>query len=89
MQRLGGVNLAGFDFGMTVWGWSGTYVAPPMAQIQHFAAAGSNVFRLPLGWQYLEPAGRGSGLGGIVNLYDAYVQAALATGAYVILDIHK
>ena len=47
-----------------------------------------NIFRLPVGWQYLV----GSVLGGTLNAanlakYDQLVQACLATGASCIIDV--
>ena len=49
-----------------------------------------NIFRLPVGWQYLT----NSVLGGPLNatnmaLYDQLVQACLKTGAYCVIDIHN
>lgn len=49
-----------------------------------------NVFRLPVGWQFLT----NDILGGVLNAtnfakYDALVQACLATGASCIIDIHN
>jgi endoglucanase len=49
-----------------------------------------NIFRLPVGWQYLT----GSNLGGTLNSanlqkYDQLVQACLKTGATCIIDIHN
>lgn len=90
-SRLGGVNIAGFEFGTNKSGYVGTnnYTIPSKNQIAHFVAAGSNVFRLPFGWQYMEPAGPGTGLGGVITSYDSYVQTILSAGAFVILDVHK
>lgn len=59
--------------------------------MQHFASVDKfNVFRLPVGWQFLT----GDVLGGTLNAtnaakYDELVQGALATGASVIIDIHN
>ena len=49
-----------------------------------------NMFRLPVGWQYLT----NNGLGGTLNAanfakYDQLVQACLGTGATCIIDIHN
>jgi endoglucanase len=51
---------------------------------------GYNVFRLPVGWQFLT----NNVLGGAIDQanfaeYDALVQTCLATGAYCIIDIHN
>ena len=93
--RFAGVNIAGFDFGCTTDGTCNTsaiYAAPTAAQqMQHFANDDDlNIFRLPVGWQYLV----NNQLGGTLNAanfanYDKEVQACLATGAYCIIDIHN
>ena len=49
-----------------------------------------NIFRLPVGWQYLV----NNELGGTLNAnnmatYDKEVQSCLSTGAYCIIDIHN
>lgn len=49
-----------------------------------------NIFRLPVGWQYLVD----NQLGGTLNAnnmatYDKEVQSCLSTGAYCIIDIHN
>lgn len=60
-------------------------------QMQHFVKDdGFNVFRLPVGWQFLV----NDTLGGPVNdanlqKYDDLVQACLATGASCIIDLHN
>lgn len=61
------------------------------AQMAHFVKDDKlNIFRLPVGWQYLT----GSNLGGTLNSanlqkYDQLVQACLKTGATCIIDIHN
>lgn len=47
LPRLGGLNIAGCDFGMNVWGWSGTSMCPGTEQIGHFIEQGSNVYAAP------------------------------------------
>ncbi|OCH93916.1 endoglucanase [Obba rivulosa] len=99
--RLVGVNIAGFDFGCSTDGTctaSGAwppllqyYGADGAGQMQHFVEDdGYNVFRLPVGWQFLT----NNVLGGDLNEtnvaeYDALVQACLATGASCIIDLHN
>ena len=93
--RFAGVNIAGFDFGCGTDGTcnvSAVYPAPNAAgQMQHFVNDDKlNIFRLPVGWQYLV----NNQLGGTLNAnnlatYDEEVQACLATGAYCIIDIHN
>ncbi|KAI9703633.1 MAG: hypothetical protein M1836_007403 [Candelina mexicana] len=61
------------------------------AQMHHLSAdLGLNLFRLPVGWQYLT----NSVVGGTLDetafeKYDALVQACLKTGASCIIDIHN
>ncbi|KAJ7436495.1 carbohydrate-binding module family 1 protein/Glycoside hydrolase family 5 protein [Mycena galericulata] len=98
--QFAGVNIAGFDFGCDTTGTctaSGAY--PPLlqyygkdgqGQMTHFVNDdGYNVFRLPVGWQFLV----NNVLGPInqTNLaeYDALVQACLGTGAWCLIDIHN
>lgn len=93
--RFAGVNIAGFDFGCGTDGTCNTaniYASPTAAaQMQHFSKDDQlNVFRLPVGWQYLV----NNQLGGTLNAnnfatYDKQMQACLATGAYCIIDIHN
>lgn len=101
--RFAGVNIAGFDFGCTtdgtcvITGTTGPY--PPLGgsypdgpgQMSHFVKDDNlNIFRLPVGWQFLV----NGVLGGTLNAtnlaqYDTLVQACLATDAYCIIDIHN
>ncbi|KAG9042091.1 hypothetical protein FS837_011362 [Tulasnella sp. UAMH 9824] len=94
-----GVNIAGFDFGCITDGSCDTSqtVAPlsqysgvdGIAQMQHFASNGMNIFRLPIGWQILTPT-----LGGTLDAtnwakYDELVKGCLNIGAHCIVDIHN
>ena len=99
--RFAGVNIAGFDFGCSSDGTcSASGAWPPLTQyygndgegqMQHFVNNdGFNVFRLPVGWQFLTDGV----LGGTIDEdnfveYDALVQACLNTGASCIIDIHN
>lgn len=99
--KYAGVNIAGFDFGCGTDGSDNvTDVYPPLTalggpdgagQMSHFVNNDNlNIFRLPVGWQYLV----GSSLGGTLNAanfakYDQLVSACLATGATCIIDIHN
>ncbi|KAJ8062223.1 hypothetical protein OCU04_008775 [Sclerotinia nivalis] len=97
-----GTNIAGFDFGCTTDGTCITSkVYPPLSsipnnpdglgQMSHFVkSTGHNIFRLPVGWQYLV----NNVLGGTLDssnsaTYDSLVQGCLATGASCIIDIHN
>jgi endoglucanase len=95
------VNISGFDFGCGIDGTCNVTAAyPPLAslggpdgasQMQHFVKDDNlNLFRLPVGWQYL----LNNKLGGQLDptnagKYDQLVQACLATGASCIIDIHN
>lgn len=56
LPLLGGVNVAGLEFGIGINGeTSGSgNVPPPMDQIVHFLDSGMNVIRIPFGWQYIQ-----------------------------------
>ncbi|RSH76517.1 Mitochondrial aspartate/glutamate carrier protein, partial [Apiotrichum porosum] len=89
--QFGGVNLAGCDFGMTTYGYSGVTWCPTTSQISHFTNQGANLIRLPVGWQYLVGSNVASTSLDQTYLatYDALVQGVLNTGAYAIIDIHN
>ena len=60
-------------------------------QMQHFVNDdGFNIFRLPVGWQFLT-GDMATGTLNQTNLakYDALVQTCLATGASCIIDVHN
>ncbi|TGO60409.1 hypothetical protein BOTNAR_0146g00220 [Botryotinia narcissicola] len=97
-----GTNIAGFDFGCTTDGTCLTNKILPalkslnngpdgIGQMAHFVSkTGHNIFRLPVGWQYLV----NNNLGGTLDssnlaTYDQLVQGCLATGATCIIDIHN
>lgn len=99
--QFAGVNIAGFDFGC---GTDGTCIisqaVPPvyqlsgvdgLGQMQHFVKDdGYNVFRLPVGWQYLTY----NQSTGVLNEtqfsnYNMLVSDCLSTGAYCEIDIHN
>jgi endoglucanase len=104
LTQFAGVNIAGFDFGCTsdgtciITGTNGPY--PPLpsyngpdgpGQMSHFVNNdGLNIFRLPVGWQFLV----NGVLGGTLNSanlaeYNTLVQDCLSTGAHCIIDIHN
>ncbi|KAK8083381.1 glycoside hydrolase family 5 protein [Apiospora saccharicola] len=96
-----GVNIAGFDFGCSTSGACDLSQAlPPIAtlngpdglgQMQHFVKDDHmNVFRLPVGWQYLVNNKLGGNLDATnFGKYDQLVQGCLQTGATCIIDIHN
>lgn len=59
--------------------------------MNHFTKdTGMNVFRLPVGWQYLVNGVVGATLdAGNLDKYDQLLQGCLATGSYCIVDIHN
>jgi len=59
--------------------------------MQHFATDDTlNLFRLPVGWQYLVNNDLGGPLDqDFFSTYDQIMQACLATGALCILDVHN
>ena len=65
--------------------------ADGLGQMQHFVENdGYNVFRLPVGWQYLTY----DHMTGVLNQtqfanYNMLVDACLSTGAYCEIDIHN
>ncbi|KAH8796676.1 glycoside hydrolase superfamily [Hyaloscypha finlandica] len=99
--KFAGVNIAGFDFGCLTDGSQNiSKVYPPVrtlngpdgeAQMQHFAKEDNmNIFRLPVGWQYLVNNKLGGTLdSGNLAKYDQLVQACLATGASCVIDVHN
>ncbi|KAL1857704.1 hypothetical protein VTK73DRAFT_7979 [Phialemonium thermophilum] len=96
-----GVNIAGFDFGCSTQGACNlSQTTPPLAslggpdgigQMQHFSKDdGMNIFRLPVGWQYLVNNNLGGTLdAGNLAKYDQLVQGCLQTGAACVIDIHN
>jgi endoglucanase len=99
--QYAGVNVAGFDFGCGIDGTCDTTSAlPPLSQyngqdgvgqMNHFVRDdGMNIFRLPVGWQWLVNNKLGGNLDATnFGKYDALVQGCLQTGATCIIDIHN
>ncbi|KAJ9156104.1 Glycoside hydrolase family 5 protein [Pleurostoma richardsiae] len=99
--KYAGTNIAGFDFGCATTGTCNISQAyPPLAalggpdgagQMQHFVKDdGFNIFRLPVGWQWLVNGQLGGALdANNFGKYDQLVQACLATGASCVIDIHN
>ncbi|KAF8136906.1 glycoside hydrolase superfamily [Boletus edulis] len=98
--RFAGVNIAGFDFGCGTYGTCNvTQACPPLTQLgcgwtwsdaAFVENDGYDVFRLPVGWQYLTY----SQMTGVLNQtqfynYNMLVNACLSTGAYCEIDIHN
>jgi len=61
---------------------------PPI--LTHLQDDHLNIFRLPIGWQYLVNFDLGGPLNQtIFQEYDGLMQSCLETGAYCILDVHN
>lgn len=96
LPTLGGVVLSGLEFGIdakgSLMGGLTGYSAPDVKQIAHSVGLGSNLIRLPLGWNYLV-AGGVCGAGQLdatyLGLIDTYVKASLAASAdcRILLDL--
>ncbi|PMD61682.1 glycoside hydrolase family 5 protein [Hyaloscypha bicolor E] len=101
---VAGINIAGCEFGTDSNGNQQPSAAycplGPMynkpdgpGQMSHFASQDKfNVFRLPVGWQYLtNNANVATGTLDPTNsgAYDFLVQQCLVTGAYCLIDIHN
>ncbi|MCJ1436795.1 hypothetical protein MMC27_006177 [Xylographa pallens] len=96
-----GVNIAGFDFGCSTDGTCATADVcgaltelngqDGAGQMVHFTNTdGFNLYRLPVGWQYLVNDVLGGPLDPIYSgNYDKLVQACLATGSHCLIDVHN
>lgn len=87
--ELTGINLAGGEFGGFDAKYGYGYVYPGEPQIDHFAALGMNVFRVPMRWERIvtQP---GSALIEIeMKRIDGVIAAANARGVSVVIDIHN
>jgi endoglucanase len=90
----GGVNIAGFDFGVDTSGSfnGGASVAVANTgggQMKSFVANGMSAFRLPAAWQYLASS-PGTLNEGNHAVYDGLVQGCLDSGAALcIVDLHN
>ena len=83
-----GVNYAGLEFGINQYGYSySPWIEPGYEQIDHFASQNVNLFRLPFGWNYAQPALHGSLDWSYLDVVDRYVKAILKRNAYVVLDL--
>lgn len=91
VPRLGGVNLAGCEFGTDTNGGSGTTYCPSADQIGHFVSKGANLIRLPVNWQALVGNNQASTslATGLFTQFDNLVKASLSAGAYVMIDLHN
>lgn len=99
-MKYAGINIAGFDFGCltdgsqtlkNVNGPIGGMGGDGAGQMNHFTKDDHmNVFRLPIGWQYLTNNNVGGNLdSSALSKYDGLMQSCLKTGALCIIDIHN
>ena len=89
-KSIGGVTLAGLDFGVDIWGnRQGWYNNPNQGDIWHFSQQSVKLFRIPFSWHYIQPSLNGPLDEGYFGMFNGLVQAALSTGAQVIIDCHN
>ncbi|ODO00419.1 hypothetical protein I350_07059 [Cryptococcus amylolentus CBS 6273] len=91
LPRLGGVNLAGCEFGIQQDGSAtGGAKCPDVSLVAHYVADGANAFRIPFGWQYITPSWSSTSFNtGYFNAFDKVVRAVLNKGAYAMIDLHN
>jgi endoglucanase len=93
--NFGGVNIAGFDFGIDTSGKINGGLDESMVtsgggltQMSHFVSKGLNTFRLPVRWQYLANAPDQLHQQNWL-MYDQLVQACIKAGASMcIVDMY-
>lgn len=86
---LQGVNLAGADFGQGRGVYGKDYIYPSVKTIDHFAAKGMNVIRLPFKWEHLQPKLDAAFDPLELRRLKETVAAARARGMVVVLDPHN
>lgn len=93
LERLVGINLPGFEFGVQT---DGTYKSdtnpaypPPDSQISHFIKQGVNFFRVPVGWEYLQAEMNGPLNQTSLKAYQTFVEKITTNGANVAIDLHS
>lgn len=87
---LGGVSLAGAEFGSNVPGTYGTdYTYPTTAEVDYFVGKGMRVLRIPFLWERLQPTLNMPLDATELGRLDAVVTYALGKGAHVVLDPHN
>ncbi|MBL0163122.1 MAG: glycoside hydrolase family 5 protein [Xanthomonadales bacterium] len=88
--QLGGVNLAGAEFGSAVPGTINVdYAWPSNAELDYFRNRGMNVVRVPFLWERMQPAPNGSLDALYLASLDGVVVHAASMGVRVILDPHN
>ena len=88
---LGGVNLAGAEFGESnLPGDFGThYTYPTHEEVDYFVGKGMNVFRLPFRWERLQLTLESPFDPVELGRLDDFVAYASGHGAWIILDPHN
>ena len=85
-----GINLGGGEFGKVVPGvYAIDYIYPPVSDIEHFAAIGLRLIRIPFLWERLQRSLNGPLDAGEVAHLRELCAAASRVGAGVILDAHN
>ncbi|OAV87979.1 hypothetical protein PTTG_00589 [Puccinia triticina 1-1 BBBD Race 1] len=62
---------------------------PPESQIPHFLSQNVNFFRVPVGWEYLQPEMNGKLDGANLKTYKTFVEKITSHEAYVAIDLHS
>lgn len=81
-EHLFGVNMAGLEFG-------GSSLEPSQASIDHHAAKGMQLIRVPFKWERIQPALNGALNATEIAKVDRAISKCTAKGQKVILDMHN
>jgi aryl-phospho-beta-D-glucosidase BglC (GH1 family) len=86
-----GVNLSGLEFGGAKYpGVLNTdYVEPTHAEIDYYASQGTNIIRLPIDWERLQPVMNGPLNQAYLSLMDNVIDYAATKGITVDIDVHN
>lgn len=89
-NTLGGVNLAGAEFGSAVPGTvDSDYTWPTTAELDYFHDQGMNVARVPFLWERMQPQLNGALNASYLAALDTLVAHATTIGIKLILDPHN
>jgi len=88
---LQGVNLAGPGFSPEVLPgvYGQNFIYPTDQEIRYFTASGMNIFRISVLWERLQPALYGPLDGAELARLTAFIAAAEAAHATVVIDVHN
>src|ERR1700754_5240136 len=85
---LGGINLAGADFGSIPGKHGRDYLYPTNLSVRYYNSLGFQLFRLPFKWERLQPDLNEPFSPGEQDLLVNFVRDVIASGSHVILDPH-